>query len=101
MTSLVMNKALDFKMPQSMPQVSRLRPVLAEAAFKKSLRSCDGRKMLRKGSPFSKYAEGLKVNSSKSLAGVGGRAVSGSFAGIGGAEGVLSEYLAGTGGGRW
>lgn len=100
MTSRVINRALDFKIPQRMPHVSRLRRVFEVAAFRKRERSCEGRKMVRRGSPFSRYAEGLKVNSSRSVGGVAGRAVSGSLLGTGGADVGASTYLPGIGGGR-
>jgi hypothetical protein len=91
-----MKRALDFRMPQSMPQVSRFKRVFEEAAERNWERSCEGRKTGRRGSPFSRKAEGWKVNSSSSVDGVDGR-WSGILDGKGGA---LSEIFPGTGGGR-
>ena len=99
-----MNKALDFRMPQRMPQVSRLEEVFREAARRKECRSWEGRKTVRRGSPFSRYAEGLKLNSSRSGCGEVARGagvdVSRYFPGSGGADGRGSLYFPGTGGGR-
>jgi hypothetical protein len=99
MTSRVMKSALFFSIPHNIPHVSRLRRVFADAAVRKCLRSGVGRKMVRSGAPFSKYAAGLKVNSSRSVVGVSARAVGGILPGKGGAEGALSTYLPGIGGG--
>ena len=60
------------------------------------MRNWDGRKTGRRGSPFSRNAEGLNVNSSSSAEGVNGL-WSGILLGRGGAP---SEILPGTGGGR-
>jgi hypothetical protein len=48
-----MNKALEIRVPQSIPQVSRLEEVLAEARVTKEVRREVGRKRVRKGVPFS------------------------------------------------
>lgn len=96
MIKRVMKRALDFKIPHSMPHVSRFRRVFEDARERNWWRSWDGRKTGRSGSPFSRKAEGLKVNSSSSPDGVGGRA-SCTLLGNGGAP---SETLPGTGGGR-
>jgi hypothetical protein len=90
-----MKRACDFRMPTSMPQVSRLRRVLEEAEARNWVRSWEGRKTGRRGSPFSRYAVGWKVKASRSEVGVGGRA-EGSLSGRGGA---LEVCLPGTGGG--
>lgn len=90
-----MKRALDFKMPHSMPHVSRFRRVLLEALDRNCERSCAGRKTGRRGSPFSRKAEGWKVKSSSSFEGVGGRS-EGSLLGRGG---PVDVYLPGTGGG--
>jgi hypothetical protein len=94
-----MNMAFDFRMPQSIPHVSRLRRVLEEATARNCWRSCEGRKTGRRGSPFSRYAEGLKEKSSSSVEGVGGRLL-GTLLGTGGREVGGSAYFPGTGGGR-
>jgi hypothetical protein len=90
-----MKRALFLRIPQSMPHVSRLRRVFCDALARNWARNCAGRKTGRRGSPFSRKAEGLKVNSSSSLDGVGGRSAA-YLAGTGGAPEV---YLPGTGGG--
>jgi hypothetical protein len=48
-----MNKALEIRVPQSIPQVSRLAEVLEEARETKEVRREVGRKRVRKGVPFS------------------------------------------------
>lgn len=48
-----MNKALEIRVPQSMPQVSRLEEVFEEARETKERRREVGRKRVRRGVPFS------------------------------------------------
>lgn len=61
MTSRDMKRALEMRDPQRIPQVSKFALVFGEASFKKVERRVGGRKMVRSGVPFSRYAEGLKV----------------------------------------
>ena len=91
-----MNKALDLRIPQSTPQVSRLSRVLLEAIARNCCRNWEGMKTGRRGSPFSRYAVGLKVNSSSSFDGVGGPLPST----LSGTGGTLSANFPGIGGGR-
>ena len=62
-TSLEMNKALEIRVPHNMPHVSRFARVFCDAMARNRCRKSGGRKIVRKGVPFSRYAEGLKVNS--------------------------------------
>lgn len=48
-----MKRALEIRVPQSMPQVSRLEDVLVEARETKERRREVGRKSVRRGVPFS------------------------------------------------
>jgi hypothetical protein len=73
--------------------------VLEDATERNCWRSCDGRKTGRRGSPFSRYAEGLKEKSSSSVEGVGGR-LSRILVGMGGREECGSACFPGIGGGR-
>jgi hypothetical protein len=56
-----MNSAFEMTVPQSMPQVSRLRAVFAWAWFKNVVRRVGGRKTVRNGAPPSVNAFGLNV----------------------------------------
>jgi hypothetical protein len=53
MTRWEMKRALEIRVPQSIPQVSRLADVLAEARETKEVRREVGRKRVRRGVPFS------------------------------------------------
>jgi hypothetical protein len=59
--SLEINSAFDTNVPQRIPQVSKLRCVLAATADRNWVRRFAGRKTERRGLPFSKYADGLNV----------------------------------------
>ena len=59
--SLDINRAFEINVPQRIPQVSRLRLVLEEAMARKCARRFGGKKTVRSGVPFSRYADGLKV----------------------------------------
>lgn len=103
MSRRVMNRALDFRIPQRIPHVSRLRRVLVEEWERNWWRRVGGRNTVRRALPFSRYAEGLKVNSSSS--GVSAREGESErsmyFPGIGGPEdwGGTANFP-GIGGGR-
>lgn len=56
-----MNQALEINVPHRIPHVSRFARVFGEAIFRKVVRRSGGRKMVRKGAPLSRYAEGLNV----------------------------------------
>lgn len=59
--NLEMNRAFDTSVPQRIPQVSKLRRVLAAAQAKNWDLRLAGRNTDRRGLPFSRYAEGLNV----------------------------------------
>jgi hypothetical protein len=56
------------RVPQSMPQVSRFARVFGAAILRNCSRRFGGRKTVRNGSPFSRYAEGRNVNAGGSAA---------------------------------
>ena len=56
-----MNNALLISVPQRMPHVSRFLAVFGAAMERKRCRRSGGRKSVRRGEPFSRCAEGLKV----------------------------------------
>lgn len=88
-----MKKALEIRLPQRMPQVSRLRLVLGRAISRKCLRRSGEIKMVRRGVPFSRYEDGLKVK-------VDGCRSDGDGLGSGERDKeVLGAILLGTGGG--
>lgn len=62
MTSLEINNALLIRVPQRTPHVSRLDRVFGRAILRNVDRRSGGRKIVRSGVPFSRYAEGLKAN---------------------------------------
>lgn len=49
-----MNRALDLRIPQRIPQVSRLRRVFIDAAARNLCRRVGGRKTVRRAFPFSR-----------------------------------------------
>ena len=53
-----MKRAEEIRVPQRMPQVSRLAVVLDWARVVKEVRRAVGRKSVRRGVPFSVYAAG-------------------------------------------
>lgn len=69
--------------------------MLLDAEVRNWLRSWAGRKTGRSGSPFSRKADGWKVNSSSSFDGVGG--LSATY--LPGTGGAPETYFPGTGGG--
>lgn len=58
MTRWETNKALEIRVPQSIPQVSRFEEVLGAARETKEWRREVGRKRVRRGVPFSVWAAG-------------------------------------------
>ena len=54
-------RALERRVPARKAQVSRLRAVLGWARVRKERRRWGGRKRVRSGVPFSRWAEGRKV----------------------------------------
>ena len=56
-----MKKAFEISVPARKPQVSRFSSVLCCAIVRKRWRRSGGKKRVRSGLPFSRYAEGLKV----------------------------------------
>jgi hypothetical protein len=56
-----MKRAFEITVPQRMPQVSRLRAVLASARLRKVVRSSGGNRTGRSGAPDSVKAVDLKV----------------------------------------
>ena len=90
-----MKKALEINVPQRIPHVSRFRFVLGPAMRRNVERRFAGRKMVRRGDPFSSCAEALKVYLEGSNAGVAAR-----DGGDGGAmTAVCASSFAGRGGG--
>ncbi len=74
-------------MPHNMPHVSRFLLVFDSAYLRNSVRRVGGRKIVRSGLPFSRYAEGRKVKvalGSDMLASIGSTL---SFPGRGGGSG--------------
>ena len=57
----LMKSALEIRVPQRMPQVSRLRVVLGWTRLRKLERRSGGRRTVRRGAPDSVEAVGLKV----------------------------------------
>jgi hypothetical protein len=78
MTSREMKSALEIRVPHRIPQVSRLAKVLGRAMDRNVSRSAVGRKRVRSGVPFSRYAEGRNVKAEASSEGEGVE-VGGSF----------------------
>jgi hypothetical protein len=58
MTRWEINRALEIRVPQRIPQVSRFAEVLGEARVTKEVRRSVGRKRVRRGVPFSVWAAG-------------------------------------------
>lgn len=56
-----MKKAFAVSVPARNPHVSRFASVFLWAILKKVVRNVGGRKMVRSGVPFSRYAAGAKV----------------------------------------
>lgn len=56
-----MKSALEMRVPQRIPQVSRLDCVFGCARFRKVVRRSDGSIIVRRGTPDSDVAVGLKV----------------------------------------
>lgn len=80
-----MKSALWVSVPQRIPQVSRLARVFASAMERKRSRSSEGRKTVRRGAPFSRYADGRKVNADSSSSSTGD--------GVDGVEFCESSYI--------
>ena len=112
MTSRLIKKAFAINVPAKNPQVSMFAIVFLYASRRNVVRSVGGRKIVRSGAPFSRYAAGAKIctgsgvciraaGNSETLPGHGGSAITPPFGFGGSAGGNLMVSLGAPGGGAY